>query len=228
LAFAAAFATAAIAVSAHANPITLNFDGLSDGEYVGSYYAGGSGSLGSGPGPNYGITFSSDAFVGSQSGSLSGVVALAPSPPNVLGFDGTGTATMDTGGFTTGLSFYYSSLTVPAIINIWSGLDDTGVLLASLSLPFTNANGDPVCNGAPFCPFSVIGISFNGTAMSVDLASGAAGFIAFDNLTIGSLTPTAATPLPSTWMMLLSGLVGLGFIVYGRSQHGSAAVGAAV
>jgi hypothetical protein len=37
----------------------------------------------------------------------------------------------------------------------------------------------------------------------------------------------AATPLPSTWLVLLSGLVGLGFFAYRGTKKGSAAIAAA-
>src|SRR6185369_933934 len=49
------------AVAAIARPcaagVTLTFDGLQNGEPIGNYFNGGTGGLGSGPGPNWGITF---------------------------------------------------------------------------------------------------------------------------------------------------------------------------
>lgn len=42
--------------------ITLTFEGLQDNEQVLNYYNGGFGGNGSGPGPNYGITFGSDSL----------------------------------------------------------------------------------------------------------------------------------------------------------------------
>jgi hypothetical protein len=36
---------------------------------------------------------------------------------------------------------------------------------------------------------------------------------------IGAQPPLAATPLPSTWLMLFGGLVGLGFLAYRGSKH---------
>ena len=39
------------------NAVTLNFEGLKNAETVSNYYNGGQGGKGSGPGPNYGITF---------------------------------------------------------------------------------------------------------------------------------------------------------------------------
>lgn len=45
------------AMNASASSFGLNFGGLNDGEEVLNYYNGGFGSQGSGPGPNFGITF---------------------------------------------------------------------------------------------------------------------------------------------------------------------------
>ena len=42
-----------------------------------------------------------------------------------------------------------------------------------------------------------------------------------------SLTPTATTPLPSTWLMLLSGFVGLGFFAYRGTTKRTAVLAAA-
>jgi hypothetical protein len=42
-----------------------------------------------------------------------------------------------------------------------------------------------------------------------------------------SLTPTAATPLPSTWLMMLSGFVGLGFFAYRGTKKNAATLAAA-
>jgi hypothetical protein len=40
-------------------------------------------------------------------------------------------------------------------------------------------------------------------------------------------TPPTATPLPSTWSMLIAGFVGLGFFAYRGAKKGSAALTAA-
>jgi hypothetical protein len=42
-----------------------------------------------------------------------------------------------------------------------------------------------------------------------------------------SSNPVAATPLPTTWLMLLSGFVGLGFFAYRGMKKNTAALAAA-
>jgi hypothetical protein len=215
----------AAAGAASAATITLNFDALNGGanEEPLNYYAGGFGSDGTGPGPNYGITFSSNTITGCVAGNPCANTnsALAPSNPNVIFFLSGGADTMDVaGGFTTGFSFFYSSVNVPGVVNVWSGLDGTGTLLATLNLPVTPANGAPGCLGEPFCPYFEFGVNFAGTAMSVDFG-GTANQIAFDNITLGS--PIAPLPEPAAWALMLVGFGGLGVALRSR-RHASATV----
>ena len=62
---------------------------------------------------------------------------------------------------------------------VYDGVDATGNLLATMDLPATPN---------PFTEFVPIGVTFSGTARSVDFA-GAANHCAFDNITLGSETP---------------------------------------
>jgi RHS repeat-associated protein len=165
----------------------MGFDALQCMEYVDTYYAGGSGSFGSGPGPNYGVTFSSnamvltDAILGTTANGCSSNVTNMPSPYNQVFFLSGSAATMDVpAGFTDGFSFYYNSAYDTGFINVWSGLDGTGTLLATLNLPITG--GCP--NWPQFCVWDPIGVSFMGTAMSVDFG-GTENQISFDNITLG-------------------------------------------
>jgi len=110
-----------------------------------------------------------------------------PSPDTVLFFSG-GTAVMSVpAGFTTGFSFFYSAVNSPASVVVYDGLNATGNVLATIALPVTPANGAPDPTGS-FSPFVPIGVTFSGTARSVDFG-GSAGQVAFDNITIGSSTP---------------------------------------
>ncbi|PZQ58946.1 MAG: PEP-CTERM sorting domain-containing protein [Phenylobacterium zucineum] len=208
--FAGAAALACVAIAAPASAsITLDFAGLNGDaqELVQDYYAGGSGSLGSTGGPDYGITFSGNALACSVQPGGSCNSGDLPSGGNLLFFLGGSAATMNVaGGFDTGFSFFYSAINNPAFINVWSGLDGTGTLLATLNLPTTPSDpGSAACAGGQFCPYVPIGVAFSGTAMSVDFG-GAANQVAFANITIGSITPgTGAVPEPATWALMIGG-----------------------
>ena len=182
--------------------ILMGFDSLNCLEYVDNYYAGGNGSNGTGPGPNYGVTFSSNAealadyIIESTCSGYTSNVTNEPSPQNSLIFLSGSAATMDVpAGFTGGFSFYYAAPEEPGYINVWSGLDGTGTLLATLNLPLTGGCAqDPV-----YCVWNPIGVSFTGTAMSVDFG-GTENYIAFDSITLGAsveVNPGKATGNPS-------------------------------
>jgi hypothetical protein len=81
-------------------------------------------------------------------------------------------------GFTTGLSFYYSS-EHGAAADIYTGLDATGTILATLDLPGNNEGsggfGGADCFFTAYCPYTATGIAFAGTAYSVDFVQGDRG-----------------------------------------------------
>ncbi len=185
-------------VTANAAVTVLTFEGVGDFNPVGNFYNGGGGG-------NLGIVFSQNALaiVDADAGG-GGNFGGEPSPSTILFFLGGGAATLNNAaGFTTGFSFYYSAISNPGFINVFDGLNATGNLLATLQLPVTPSNGgDP--NGA-FSPFFPTGVSFSGTAMSVDFG-GTANQIGFDDVTFGTDNPISAIPEPGS-------LVGLGCVL---------------
>jgi uncharacterized protein (TIGR03437 family) len=189
-----------IAVAPATHQVVLDFDTLKCAEFVNNYYAGGFGSLGTGPGPNYGISFSSSAGWGAQvqtdakllipgcavqldgqdttnmPSPSNGVIFQSPlagaSSPNIMNVPA---------GFTGGLSFYYASPAYGGYISIWSGLNATGTLLATINMPATGG-----CPSTPvYCIWNSMGMTFSGLAKSVDFG-GSIDFTVFDNITLAA------------------------------------------
>jgi hypothetical protein len=204
----------------------LDFEGLADNEPVGAFYNGGEGGLGSGPGANLGVEFSSNALAlvdeDAPGRDGSGNFGGEPSPDTALFFlTGTAATMTVSAGFTDGFSFFYSATSLPGTIVVHSGPAGTGEVLATLALGLTPSNGAPDPTGT-FSPFVARGVSFDGVAHSVDFG-GTINRIGFDNITFGSATPTPGTgtpiPLPSGLPAGL-GLLGLAMLVASaRGRH---------
>ena len=112
--------------------IVLDFNTLQVGEQVLGYYNGGLGSMGTGPGPNFGITFTNN-FVTVADG------VFGPPPP--LRAEGltSGSGTMDViAGFSGVISFYYKNSGAVGAVNLYSGLDGSGILVGTFPLPTSN------------------------------------------------------------------------------------------
>jgi hypothetical protein len=196
---------------------SIDFVGLQNGELVNNYYDGGLGSLGSGPGPNYGVTFS-NAYVLNEYSNNEG--ELNPGPNSITFLSGSGSIMDVAAGFTTGFSFNYSAPYYGgASVTVWSGLDGTGTELANLALPETTDGASiPGCGGHNYCPLSPFGATFAGTAESVNF-SGSADYVVYDNITVGSGTViTGGVPEPATWAMMMVGFAGLGFAGWRKAR----------
>jgi PEP-CTERM motif len=222
----AALASTAMATVAHAGVVDLNFEGVnstypSGFAFINGYYDGGTSSDGT-SGPNYGVTFSSNAQAICLN-SLSVVCSntsrggLAPSSAKggLFFLSGSSTTIDVSGGFTTGFSFNYANPNgFASSVQVWSGPDGTGTELNSFALG-TTANGDTACPGygAEFCPFVPIGVTFSGTAHSI-VFGGVANQVVMDDVTFGSSSP--GVPEPATWATMLTGLAAAGAMLRRR------------
>lgn len=199
--------------AASAGVIVLTFAGLDNATFADgplNYYAGGLSLTGAGPGPNHGISFSDNAFTcGTSAADICNGLAKPPAPGNFLIFahQPGGTSVMDVvHGFGGGFALYYNNVFDPHAVQIFSGLDGTGTLLATLDLPTTPIGfGIAGCGGAPVCPFLPVGVTFSGVAHSVRFAD-AENDVAFAGITLGS--PVAA-PEPATSFVFAAALMGL-------------------
>lgn len=185
----------------------LIFEGLRDNQSVGNYYNGGLSGNGVGPGPNYGVSFTPNALsiISRDDGGTGNFSRTAPpSGDTILVFLSGNAATLNVAaGFNTGFSFYYSAIFQPGFINVYSGLNDTGTLLATLKLPTTP---NPVGLFQPFVP---TGVAFSGTAKSIDFG-GTENQIGFDNITFGQASPIPeASTTVSLGLLLCLGLGGM-------------------
>ena len=188
--------------------VTLTFEGLQDGEEVVNYYNGGFGSDGSGPGPNYGVTFGSAALASiAEADGGTGNFALNPSGITTVFFLSGGGLIMNVaGGFTGGFSFYFASGGSTGSVTVYDGPNGTGNVLATVQLPATGDNCDN--SQYTFSCWQTSGITFTGTAQSVNFA-GVANQIGFDNITLGSNMPNAGVII--TTPSLASGAVGVAY-----------------
>lgn len=206
------------AMAASATVVDLTFEGInatypSGYAFVQNFYNGGTSSDGT-SGPNYGVSFPANAqaiclntLTASCSNTSRGGLGDPNSQLGALFFlSGSNTYVNVPAGFTTGFSFNYTAINFSGAVNVWSGLNGTGSLLATLNLP-TTPSGPCPGYGAGFCPFFPIGVSFAGTAQSIDFG-GVANQIVFDDVTFGSATP-GSTPEPGTIIMFGSGVIGM-------------------
>jgi hypothetical protein len=177
------------------NSLVLDFEGLGNLERILDFYDGGFGGFGSGPGPDFGISFGPDALalIDADAGG-SGNFANEPSANTIAFFlTGPGVVMNVENGFTTGFSFFYTSARV-GTVTVFDGPNGTGNVLATAPVEAQyntcGAAGDP---GGSFACWDPVGVTFSGTAFSVNFG-GSWNQTGFDDITLGSATPGEEEP----------------------------------
>ena len=193
------FAALGMATAAKAAPVTtLTFAGLADQEPIANYYAGGLGGLGSGPGPNYGITFTPDqsiAVVSALAGG-SGNFEHNPTGSTVAYFLAAAPVMNVSGGFNTQLTLTYCDPFVSPLVTIYSGPDGTA---NALGLAASSRNPDPR-RRYYYDNWQTVSLAFNGTGESVVFSGPSDPNGLNDVFGLGGvslLLGPAATPSPS-------------------------------
>ena len=134
----------------------LSFDGLQNGEQVLTFYAGGLGGNGSGPGPDYGISFT-DGLAADPTEIAFGPSAVMTAPSVTMNLDSPSSQI---------LSFYFVG---NGTVSFYSGPNASGNLLQSSALVYP-----------PFFPFG----AQPGPFESVVLTS--SGGLRVDSISLGS------------------------------------------
>lgn len=205
---------ATIGLSGAANAsVVLTFEGVGGNASINDFYNGGTDSAGH-SGTNYGINFSPASLGLIEAGAGGGgIFANEPSKVTIAYFLTGSAATMNVAaGFDTGFSFFYTA-SLNSFVNVYSGLNGTGTVLATLNLG-TNWHNSNCGSQDSFCHWDPVGVTFAGTAKSVDFG-GVANQAGFDNITLGAAVP-GGVPEPATWAMMLLGVGMVGFAMRQR------------
>lgn len=190
-------AGALVASLAQANaPVLIDFETPTSFASVLEHYNGGTDSAAV-AGANLGVSFGADALA-LQNDVLGPYFSNAPSPLGVMAPVGADATMNVAAGFVGKVGVWYAASDfVLQGVNVYSGLNGTGKLLASFNLA-ANAQADG-CTSAPYCHFDQLTSTFAGTAHSITFGN-AAGMAGFDNISI------TAVPEPGTVLLLSMGL----------------------
>lgn len=194
--------------AAHAAPVTLTFDDLTDRLFVGDALVA-----------SHGARFAPNAQA-LDSRNLVNRFGTSPSASLALQFTDTpSTSFTVTGGFTGTLSFWYATPYDDVTVTI---LDAAGTAVAGRALASTDTTGprgdddEDEHGGLPFDAFRFVSLEVPGTGRQVVLA-GTPGYVLFDDIGYERSAapqppeaPANGVPLPGTPLLVLTGLAALG------------------
>jgi len=162
------------------------FGGLKNLEFINNYYNGGTGSLGSGPGKNLQLSFTSNAqAIVSASKGGSGNFINNPGGYPVMFFASGGNIVVNAAaGVSTGIWFTYSSLQ-SGTATVYAGPNATGQILGSANLVPNNSG----CITYLLCVWSPVAFPLTGTAGSIQFL-GTANQMAIGAIHLGVKIPT--------------------------------------
>ena len=181
--------------------VLVDFETPTSFAFIDEHYNGGTDSAML-AGVNLGVSFTMDAMA-LQNDAAGPYFSNAPSPVGVMTAVGSDATMNVAAGFTGTVGLSYSlggtSFLVQGV-NVYSGLNGTGMLLASFNLAPNNAFAG--CTTPAYCRFDQVSSSFFGTAKSITFGN-AANMAAFDNISI------TAVPEPTTVLLMSLGLATL-------------------
>ena len=96
------------------------------------------------------------------------------------------------------------------LVQLFSGLNGTGTLLGSSSIPLPGGG-----TGFSFLTPSVTGVTGAQSAVFIGGSTGFPNSVAYDNISV-TFNATTTVPEPSTYALLVTGLVGMGFFARKR------------
>jgi len=165
----------------------VSFGGLQNLEFVNQFYDGGKGSMGSGPGPNFGLQFTANAqaIISANNGGSGNFTGNPGNYPVMFFQTGPNVTVTATSGIDTGLWFYYSALQ-PGAVTVYAGPNGTGKILANVTLTPNNSG----CTTYKLCVWSAVGVPLSATAGSISFA-GVPDYLAIGTMHLGYALPTS-------------------------------------